>query len=344
MEDDRYKPAADALRILAILAVILIHTTTRTLEATGYALQETRFTLFLNQASRFAVPLFFMISGFVLELNYHTKEKYLIFLKKRLGRIIVPYIFWSVIYYYFIYIQGRNLNFLSSLLHGNASYQMYFIPSILIFYSIFPLIHKLIGMIGNYYVLMALFASQILLLFNDYNGHRLHFFYPLKIVFLNYFPFIFGIFLAKHYDLFIKYIQKWKILFGLLSLIFALLVYYEGYSGYLITHNYLKFYSQWRPSVLLYTIFLGTFLYWFFNKVFSNVSLIKTISKLSFFVFFAHIIILEKLWYLGGIKIFKLQYAQYLWWDPMYFLAVTLVSFAIAYVAHKLPYLSKLTG
>src|SRR5258706_27456 len=55
--------AIDSLRTISILAVVLIHTTTRTLEASGYDLNSFSLTLILNQLSRFAVPLFFMISG-----------------------------------------------------------------------------------------------------------------------------------------------------------------------------------------------------------------------------------------------------------------------------------------
>ncbi|MDZ7587084.1 MAG: acyltransferase family protein [Patescibacteria group bacterium] len=96
-------PAIDAMRLLAILAVVLVHTTTRTLQVTGYDLNVTWWPLLLNQITRFAVPMFFLISGFVLELNYDHHPYYLSFLKKRLSRILVPYLFWSLIYYFFVY-------------------------------------------------------------------------------------------------------------------------------------------------------------------------------------------------------------------------------------------------
>ena len=127
-------------------------------------------------------------------------------------------------------------------------------------------------------------------------------------------------------------------------MIFAYLVFYEGLNGYLSTLSYLTFYSQWRPSVLIYTIFLGGFSYWLFDKNILNPAVVKILSRLSFFVFFTHVIILEILWSLIGVKIFQLQFAQNLWWDPAFFTAVTLISFLIAYIVHKIPYLSKLTG
>jgi surface polysaccharide O-acyltransferase-like enzyme len=340
----QYNSAVDVLRILSILAVVGIHTTTRTLEVSLFALQKIPFTLFLNQIFRFAVPLFFIISGFVLELSFHTNENYLIYLKKRLSRIFIPYVFWSVIYYFLVYSKNRNPNFLFTLLRGDASYQLYFIPTLLIFYLIFPFIHKYIKIIGNIWVIFFLFLIQLFLLFRDYNGQHIQIFYPLAIFLLNYFPFIFGVFISRNFDMFKKFINKWKLILFLGTIISGYFVFYEGFVGYLTTHNYLTFYSQWKPSVLIYTMFIGGTFYYLFDRNIFNSFVLKTISKLSFFVFFVHVIILEGMWYLIGIKIFQLQFAQNLWWDPIYFSAVTLISFFIAYIAHKIPYLSKLTG
>lgn len=339
--------AVDVLRILSILAVIFIHTTTRTLEVSAYVLQEIPFTFFLNQIFRFAVPLFFIISGFVLELNYHIDESYLTYLKKRLNRIFIPYVFWSAVYYFFIYPENRNPNFLNSLFRGDASYQLYFIPALLIFYLIFPFIRKYLKIIENIWVMIFLFLVQLILLTYDYNVQQISLFYPLKIALLNYFPFIFGLVLSRHYDTFTNFLNKWKLILFPGAIFFGYFVFYEGYHGYLSTRNYLTFYSQWRPSVLIYTIFLGGFLYWFFDealRLHGMDALVKAISRLSFFVFFIHVMILEILWYLIGVKNFQLQFAQNLWWDPVYFIVVTLVSFSTACVAHKIPHLSKLTG
>lgn len=340
----QYKSAIDVLRILSILAVIGIHTTVRTLEISGYALQKIPFTLFLNQVFRFAVPLFFIISGFVLELSFNSNENYLTYLKKRLNRIFIPYVFWSTIYYFFVYSKNRNPNFLNSLLRGDASYQLYFIPALLVFYFLFPIIHKYIKIIGNIWIMIFLFLVQLILLSFDYYIHPLQIFYPLAIALLNYFPFILGINLSRHYDLFKNFISKWKLILFFGTIVSGYLVFYEGFSGYLKTHNYLTFYSQWRPSVLIYTIFIGATLYYLFDKKIPNSSIVRVVSKLSFFVFFIHVIILEVLWYLVGTNIFQLQFARNLWWDPIYFISVTLISFLVAYIAHKVPYLSKLTG
>ena len=158
----QYNPAIDLLRISAIIGVIFIHTTTKTLEASNYDLVKIPWTLFLNQIFRFAVPLFFMISGFVLELNYPFYVNYFTYLKKRCVRILMPYIFWSAIYYFFVY-KRHTTNFFQTLLSGDASYQLYFIPTLLIFYVIFPLIHQYYYLLSKKWLLVFLGMVQLLL-------------------------------------------------------------------------------------------------------------------------------------------------------------------------------------
>lgn len=342
-----YNPVVDILRILSILAVIIIHTTTRTLEASKFALIRIPWTLFLNQTARFAVPLFFMISGFVLELNYHLHESYLTYLKKRFSRIIIPYIFWSTIYYYFIYNSNHGANFLSSLLKGDASYQLYFIPALLIFYLLFPLIHNFCDFLLNKWLLIIFGLIQLSLLFYDYNIHPLQIYPPIGTALLNFYVFFLGIVLARNQEKFKNFIKKWKLFLLLGSVVFAVVVFYEGLSGYLKTQNYLTFYSSWRPSVLIYTIVLSGFLYWIFDRKLKFVNLIKKLSHLSFFVFFIHVIILEAAWYTVGVKMMQMTNGKIIyqiWFDPLYFLVVTIISFGIAFIAHKIPYLNKVTG
>lgn len=342
----QYNPVIDVLRIISILAVIFIHTTTKTLQVSMHDLEIIPWTLFLNQIFRFAVPLFFMISGFVLELNFHLHESYLTYLKKRINRIFIPYVFWSLIYYFFVYTKHAE-NFFQALLSGDASYQLYFIPALLIFYLIFPFIHNFYKFLNSKWITLIFGLIELSLLYYDYYVVPLRIFYPIRIALLNYFVFYGGIVLANNKERFISFVSKWKLIFLFGTLIFAYYVFYEGQSIYLKTHNYLSFYSQWRPSVLIYTFLLAGFLYNIFNRNIIRISIIKTLSRLSFFVFFIHVIILEVIWDGVGKNIFLLTHgsiAEKLWYDPLLFIVVTVISFSIAFVAHRIPKLSKLSG
>lgn len=342
--EKKHDSAIDLLRIVSILAVIAIHTTTKTLEVTNYSLRLIPFTLLLNQLTRFAVPIFFIVSGFVLTLNYHLNENYLSYFKKRINKIFIPYIFWSLIYYFFVYYKGRDLSFLDSLLQGNASYQLYFIPTLIIFYMIFPIIYVFCQHIGNKFFMIFIFLVQIFLLFIDYKVNSIPLFNPARVALLNYFPFVLGIFIARNIEAFNKFVTKWKYVLMFGTFIFGTVVFAEGFYGYMNTHNYLVFYSQWRPSVLLFTVCIGGLFYWVFDKANLDKEKIKKIANLSFLVFFIHVLILEILWREVGVRIFDIKYTQNLWWDPIYFIVVTLFSFGIAYLIHKIPKLSKITG
>src|SRR5579872_2203437 len=99
----RYDFAIDILRTISILAVIIIHTSTKIIAWSHNDLNSYAFAFWLNQIFRFAVPLFFLISGYVLELNYSHNKSYFVYIKKRVNKIFIPYIFWSMVYYFFIY-------------------------------------------------------------------------------------------------------------------------------------------------------------------------------------------------------------------------------------------------
>jgi len=257
-----YHPEIDFIRIICTFSVIMIHITTKILAVSGNDLFGHPFTLFLNQLSSFAVPIFFMISAFGLKLNYSANLKFFPYLKQRLSKILLPYLFWSFIYYYFVY-PHNSQSFFRVLLLGGASYQLYFIPTLFIFYLLFPLIYRYFKFISRPLPLIILFIIQFIFLSIDYYYRPLSFAYPIKVFILNFIFFILGM-LAGEYQSeiynFVKAHQK-KIIF--LSLIFALYITFESAFRYFKTQNYLSFYSQWRPGILLYSISLSSLLYYF---------------------------------------------------------------------------------
>lgn len=335
---NKYNPAIDCLRTVAILAVLAIHTTTRVLEASHFNIQGFTFTFFINQVSRFAVPLFFMISGFVLELNYSPNQGYLTYLKKRFSRIFLPYLFWSFIYYYFVYTR-HTISYFQSLLGGNASYQLYFIPTLLIFYILFPFVHTCYRFIANKWIMIALGVIQLALLAQTYYVRPLPIPYPFAIALLNFYIFLLGM-VASHHQDWLQKITRYKMLIAIPSAVFAVIVFLQGRMLYLKTHNYLYFYTQWRPSVFLHTATVAGLLYGFFNIRNLNEKVIRTFSSLSFFVFFIHVIILEQFWSIIGKKIIGTE----IFFNLLFFFSVAIISYAIAYTVHKIPYLSRLTG
>jgi hypothetical protein len=143
---------------------------------------------------------------------------------------------------------------------------------------------------------------------------------------------------SRNIDYLMSLVAKFKIYLIIATILFGSWVFLEGRNLYLATRNYLYFYSQWRISVFLYTLSFGAISYYFFSKKDLNEAIIKKISGLSFFVFFIHVIVLEYVWkYIG-------TYVGQFWFGLTFFLIVSGISFSLAYLAHKIPLLSKLTA
>lgn len=338
--------AVDALRAVAIIAVVMIHTTTRTLETSHYDLVNFPFTILLNQLARFAVPLFFLISGFVLELNYKNHTNFWAYLKKRFNRIFIPYVFWSIFYYFVIY-KNHGANFWSDLATGSASYQLYFIPSLLIFYLTFPLLHKVYKFLSNKWIFVVLGIIQIWFLYDDYFTHGITLAYPISVALFNYFVFIVGMVASHNKEVILKIVEKYKYVFFGVTILLAGYVFLEGRDLYLKNYNYLSFYSQWRPSVLFYTLAIFSIAFFFFTKIKHGKRVINILSRLSFFVFFVHVAVLETLWSLFGHYLYNLLTVNFfgkIIFAPIWFLGVLTTSTLVAYIVRKVPNISKLTG
>lgn len=342
-----YNIAIDALRILAILAVIMIHSTTQTLQITHYAINTTPLVLFLNQISRFAVPLFFLISGFVLELSYRDNFTYARYIKRRTSRILVPYIFWSFFYSILIHKTSLSLSFITTLLLGNAEYHLYFIPTLIIFYAIFPFLHKNYRIISQKKILIPILIGELLLLAYDYYINTFALPDIFRVAILNFGVFLIGIITSHHETKLFTFIQKGKYTIAILLSIFTGGIYYESKYYYLTKQNLTAIYSQYRPLIYLYTLLLGGFLFYVFNRGSMPRKLILTLSKLSFFVFFIHVELLEIYQNTIGQKLFIIthtQIAQQLWYDIAVFILISIISFTCAYIIHKIPHLNKITG
>jgi surface polysaccharide O-acyltransferase-like enzyme len=376
----------DCLRGIAILAVLLIHTTTRTLEASNFNLVGFSFTLFLNQIARFAVPMFFIISGFVLEISDHGDLSYWSFIKKRFSKVFIPYVFWSLIYYFLVYNSNHD-NLFKVFLTGNASYQLYFIPALLVFYLTFPLLHKLFQKISNeapqpnslgifsqassgaeslrsentsltHRLMSEVFAKgdKILFVLSFILGVTLLYInYYIKafdlgdfinVIILAYSFFVMGVFAAKNRDKIDIFVNKFKLFIAIPTTLLGLYVFWEGRSRYLLTGNYLSYYSQWRPSILIYTILICLTLYYIFEHTNLKGTLISRFSKHSFFVFFIHVAVLEFFWKYLGKSFFPVteNFFGKVIFDPIFFAVVAIVSFLIAKFIHKIPKLIKLIG
>jgi surface polysaccharide O-acyltransferase-like enzyme len=325
----------DVLRIISIFFVVLIHTTSKILDYSKFDLNAHPTTLFLNQISRFAVPLFFMISAFVLEHNYSHDLKYLPYLKRRFSKIFLPYLFWSLIYYFLIYPHNSD-SLAKALIVGSSSYQLYFIPTLLIFYLIYPLLSRIFKHLNHRIVFLVSLIIQLFFVSIDYYLTPLTFAHPLNVFLLNFMFFNVGILANHHQERILIIVKKYYKKLVIFSVFLSFYIFVEGEFRYFKTQNYLAFSSQWRPSILFYTLTLSSLLYYYAKQIKFKIPLIKKFGSDSFFVFFIHVIFIELIWNYLPLNLLNRPLLS--------FTLVLIPSYFCAFLSSKIPGLRKLTG
>ncbi|MCX7749918.1 MAG: acyltransferase family protein [Clostridia bacterium] len=143
----------DVLRIISIVAVITIHITAGEVMAVNH-LETESFRWWIanifNAFSRWGVPIFFMISGALL-LKGSEDESAGQFLKKRVLRIGVPFLIWSVIYFFLKHYSLERDNpdiasifplFLREMFFDRVYYHFWFIYVLLSVYLVIPFIRR----------------------------------------------------------------------------------------------------------------------------------------------------------------------------------------------------------
>lgn len=339
----------DALRVLSILAVIFIHSTTKTLANIDHNVVDGALSLYLNQASRFAVPLFFLISGFVLELNYKDLS-WLSYFKKRTAKIALPFVFWSFIYFYLGWgmdvSKFVSMDFVRIFINGKASYHLYFIPTLVIFYIAFPFLHKFLLVLRKIPVFLLLWFVQILLLSFDYYVSPFKINEILRITLLTYSMFITGMLASLYKDKLLNFASRFWFILASTIVILSGIIFFHVVELTTLRKTTSFIYNQHSPLNYFYTLLVALLGSYLFNKTHILSRPIKKLSSLSFFVFFVHVLVLTNLWnwFIKTRISNDNSLLKELWFDPSFFLAICIISFGIAYVVHKIPYASKITG
>lgn len=167
------------LRLIALYAVIVLHCSSPPLAAYGKILLSDWWQAdFFNAITRFAVPVFVMITGaLLLNREYELGD----FLKKRLMRVVIPFLFWSLVYIWYswyneeITLNGDILNDMKIVLHllkTGSSYHLWYVYMLIGLYFFIPVIGKFVRNASEKevrYFLVVWFA--VLLISQPYLAH-----------------------------------------------------------------------------------------------------------------------------------------------------------------------------
>lgn len=290
----------DLLRLIAIISVVLIHVFA---DFRDYYLINNKFyyfiLTFLDSLTRTGVPIFFMLTG-IFMLNNNKEEKYSVFLKKRIPKLLIPFFIISIIYYIYETFKVNNnlsiINFIDLFTKNSIKYHFWFMYSIILIYFLIPFLKKLIHSLKKEELrnlILVIFISNILIVIRAFS--RLFnlnlfdgFIYPNLIIYINYL--FLGYYLFK-YDFPKKY-KKHLYILGIISIIIMPI------GDYFLTNNF-------REDNLLvasspFTFVAATALFILIKNNYEKFKLntkskqfLSYTSNIIFYIYMMHVIVME---------------------------------------------------
>lgn len=286
----------EILRIFACFAVILLHSTGDVMSNTSlYGTRTWDLVNFINASTRFAVPIFFMISGYLAFSS--TKEHDIkTFLKQKVVRSLLPLFIYSFLYYLFTNKGAKIsvLDFLFRFVSMDVHYHLWFMYTLIGLELLVPVLKKSVQNLDNkmlwYFFLIAIFPTTIGPFINKLFNIWLFRFEPLILGYFGYF--LLGYILGKT-----EFSKNKRILIYLNGALWILI----GYFGNKLLSSNEAIDVFFNGGYQINSYFIASALFIFakynfkeFKKDFIN-SLILNISKLTFDIYLIHAFVLTNI-------------------------------------------------
>ncbi|CAM4307038.1 acyltransferase [Flavobacterium terrigena] len=272
------------LRILATLSVIMIHVSGPLVVEIGkISNSDWHAANFYDSISRYAVPVFFMISGSLL-LGRQSEIKD--FLKNRLGKIIPPFLFWSLFYsltnrFVFTNEAFDITKIVKDVFYG-SEYHLWFVYSLIGIYLITPIFQKWIAFSKkedvSYFLIVWVFTLLLAI-----PGVNIYF----PKINLSYFSGFLGYFILGYYLK--NYVKSNKIIS--LSLI-LIGVFITIFGTYYFSFKNNKFFDHFYDYISINTLLVSVGVFLLFSKI-ENINekakpIIARLDACSFGIFLIH--------------------------------------------------------
>lgn len=338
------------LRVLATLTVILLHTAAfgslliKTIPYTDWWICH-----IINIFGRFAVPVFVMLSGYLLIGKYEDISS---FLRKRLIRIFVPFLIWGLIYFIIwnIWLNFKALanerisltisDFVEKTLTGSigGAAHLWFIYMLLSIYAITPVISRWIKGIENsplpetrkneifYFITLWFIGNVVYTLVNNWFGFEIKFGLRYFTGYVGYF--VLGYWLGN---------RGTKLSKNTLILLFLASWALTAYICYAVSWQAGTYVFNYTDYLSLPVLLMSISIFLFFQKVCDIDFLPKIMNELdvtSYGIFLVHALILRIL--SRGYQI------NFRWVHPLigitaHFLITVIVSYLIVKIISKIP-------
>lgn len=335
----------DYLRVLATLAVIILHIASANWHITdvnGLAWQSFNF---YDSAVRWCVPIFVMISGALfLPKEISLKKLY----SKYIFRMFTAFMTWSLFYSVIDYINGKTF---TSVIKGfvQGHYHMWFLLMITGIYICIPLIKTLVSetiYIKYYLIVSFVFAflfPQIICLLKDFSSGpmiKIANIVNRNITYMN-MNFVMGYvfyFVLGYYINSIKLSKKQRLCIYCLGIIgFCFTVIFDSIIAIKTQKACDNYYGNFMVNILLESLAVFVFFkYVDFKKQKMNVIIIK-LSKFSFGAYLIHALVIEQSSKYG----INSMMCNPLVAVPITAIIVFTISFIISFICNNIPILKK---
>ena len=336
----------DEIRALAILLVLLVHT------SKWFAANQTPHTLFwtfpiyLGSIGDLGVQLFIMISGaLLLNRQYELKS----YFKKRFSRILIPFIFWIFIMILFrIFILGEPLEFSTIINIVVFKGYVWFIWMLIGLYLFSPVINSFIKeyKIRGCEFFLAFWLLTIILNSIGY--------YPIENIELRYFSGFLGYMVLGWY----LSNKEFRLDDRSLMIVGALLFIISTLVSFYATNHSLSIGTVYKLSIVLVLQATGLYLLiknsasysegnvssltgriYFYMKNSWIGKVILSISLCSYGMYLTHYLFIGII-----IEATNIMYRNPFKWVPIIYFIVVLCSWGLIWICSKIPYLKKISG
>jgi surface polysaccharide O-acyltransferase-like enzyme len=341
----------DSLRALAMLGVILIHVSTPVVKMIyGKNMEYWWIGNIADSAVRFSVPLFLMLSGATMLGKEYKLD---VFYKRRFSRVLVPFLFWLVVYWIYNWIilipklqphEFHNLMqwVVNLFLKEGVSKHFWYIYMILFIYLFVPFIGKgvrrlkesfLIYLLLGWLILSLIFKSTPLNLYNWSSDYISKFFgYFLYTGYL-----VLGYYLSKLPVITIKkkiYSSVLFILSIIISAVFTYMLSKKANQPDLSEYGYLTI-NTVIQSISVFLLIKDSTIK---NRLVSKIQ--NSVSNYSYGIYLVHVLVLG-VYFNNGIF---WTMAHPLISLPLVTLMTLLTSFIIIYILRKIPFGKYISG
>jgi surface polysaccharide O-acyltransferase-like enzyme len=331
----------DLIRVVAVFQIVLVHLSYVIFFKEDVLSANWRAANFYDSFSRIGVPLFFMVSGFLL---LGKTEPIVDFFRKRFVKVGTPTLFWSVAYLLWsveAYTDGTMnplgvvLSMLKVMYLGDVEIHLWFLYILIGIYLVVPILRVYVSAASRrdltYFVVIWFLATPLLELAQRVIGFQTALVIPVVTGYVGYF--VMGYLLAD-----VKLDHRGRLL-SALGCIIAIAVTYFGTNMLSAQAGPIDayFYSYFSPPTVLASICGFLLLKDLGSNLGKFAKIIRTGSATSFGIYLIHIFVVELL------RKGDLGFRLYSWMAPSVYmipitgLAVFAISFVIVFVFRKIP-------